>query len=175
MKKLILPLFFSLLFTGFALNTYAMDDDPVVTATATAELVEVLSATEENQLNFGRFIAGESGGSIAIANTSAGTVNVTGTVATIGGGAPSSASFSVTGRPSTEVTVTLPADGAVNLTHTTSSDVMNIATFSVSDSSPALSATGVATVYVGGTLTVPNTSIARGVYTGTYNVTFAYQ
>jgi hypothetical protein len=52
---------------------------------------------------------------------------------------------------------------------------MNIATFSVSDSSPALSATGVATVYVGGTLTVPNTSIARGVYTGTYNVTFAYQ
>jgi len=73
------------------------------------------------------------------------------------------------------VTVTLPADGAVNLTHTTSSDVMNIATFSVSDSSPALSATGVATVYVGGTLTVPNTSIARGVYTGTYNVTFAYQ
>ncbi|MFA5289192.1 MAG: DUF4402 domain-containing protein, partial [Bacteroidales bacterium] len=67
------------------------------------------------------------------------------------------------------------ADGAVNLTHTTSSDVMNIATFSVSDSSPALSATGVATVYVGGTLTVPNTSIARGVYTGTYNVTFAYQ
>jgi hypothetical protein len=38
-----------------------------------------------------------------------------------------------------------------------------------------LSATGVATVYVGGTLTVPNTEIAKGIYTGTYTVTFAYQ
>jgi len=28
---------------------------------------------------------------------------------------------------------------------------------------------------VGGTLTVPNTEIAKGIYTGTYTVTFAYQ
>ncbi|HHV04043.1 MAG: DUF4402 domain-containing protein [Bacteroidales bacterium] len=175
MKKLILPLITGLLFTGFPLNTYAIDPDPVVTATATAELVEALSATEVNQLNFGRFIAGESGGTIVIANTAAGTVNVTGTVATIGGGSPSSASFSITGRANAEVTVSLPADGAVNLTHTASGNAMNVASFSVSDSSPTLSATGEATIYVGGTLTVPNTDISKGIYTGTYTVTFAYQ
>ncbi len=52
---------------------------------------------------------------------------------------------------------------------------MNVATFSVSDASPKLSASGEATIYVGGTLTIPNTGIEIGVYSGTYNVTFAYQ
>ena len=175
MKKLILPLMFSLLFIGFSLSTYAFDPDPVVTATATAELVEALAAEEVAQLNFGRFTAGASGGTVVIANTAAGTMNITGTVSTIGGGSPSSASFNISGHANQEVTVTLPADGAVNLTHATTTDVMNVATFSVSDASPLLNASGEATIFVGGTLTVPNTSIARGVYTGTYNVTFAYQ
>jgi hypothetical protein len=103
-------------------------------------------------------------------------MNITGTVSIIGGGSPSSAAFNISGHANQEVTITtLPADGAVNLTHATTTDVMNVATFSVSDASPLLNASGEATVYVGGTLTVPNTSIARGVYTGTYNVTFAYQ
>ena len=175
MKKLILPLIFSLLFTGFSVNTFAIDPDPVVTATATAELVEALTVSEEAQLNFGRFTAGTSGGTVVIANTAAGTMNITGTVSIIGGGSPSSAAFNIYGHANQEVTITLPADGAVNLTHATTTDVMNVATFSVSDASPLLNASGEATVYVGGTLTVPNTSIARGVYTGTYNVTFAYQ
>ncbi len=168
MKKLILPLIFALLFTGFSVNTFAIDPDPVVTATATAELVEALTSSEEAQLNFGRFTAGTSGGTVVIANTAAGTMNITGTVSIIGGGSPSSAAFNISGHANQEVTITLPADGATT-------DVMNVATFSVSDASPLLNASGEATVYVGGTLTVPNTSIARGVYTGTYNVTFAYQ
>jgi len=102
-------------------------------------------------------------------------MNVTGTVTVIGGGSPSSAAFSITGQANQEVTITLPADGAVNLTHATTTDVMNVATFSVSDASLKLSASGEATIYVGGTLTIPNTGIEIGVYSGTYNVTFAYQ
>ncbi|HPJ82486.1 MAG TPA: DUF4402 domain-containing protein [Bacteroidales bacterium] len=175
MKKHFQMLLIALLFTGFSVSTFAIDPDPVVTATATAELVEALAASEEAQLNFGRFTAGASGGTVVIANTAAGTMNITGTVSIIGGGSPSSAAFDISGHASQEVTVTLPADGAINLTHATTADVMNVATFSVSDASPLLNASGEATVYVGGTLTVPNTSIARGVYTGTYNVTFAYQ
>ena len=174
MKKLILPLIFSLLFTGFSLNIYALDPDPV-TATATAELVEALSAEEVDQLNFGKFIAGASGGTIAVANTLAGAVTTTGTVATIGGGAPSSASFDISGLASQTVEVTLPANGSVNLSHETSSDVMNVASFTVSASTLTLSSTGDATVYVGATLTVPNSGVAVGVYSGTYPVTFAYQ
>ena len=175
MKKLILPLIAGLLFTGFSVNTYAIDPDPVVTANATADLVEALAASEKAQLNFGRFTAGASGGTVVIANTPAGTMNVTGTVTVVGGGSPSSAAFSITGQANQEVTITLPADGAVNLTHATTTDVMNVATFSVSDASPKLSASGEATIYVGGTLTIPNTGIEIGVYSGTYNVTFAYQ
>ena len=175
MKKLILPLIFSLLFTGFSLNIYALDPDPV-TATATAELVEALSADEVDQLNFGKFIAGESGGTITVANTVAGTITTTGTVATIGGGAPSSASFDISGLASQTVEVTLPANGSVNLTHSsTPGDVMNVALFTVSASTVTLSLTGDATVYVGATLTVPNSGVAVGVYSGTYPVTFAYQ
>ncbi len=175
MKKLILPLIFSLLFTGFTLNIYALDPDPV-TATATAELVEALSAEEVDQLNFGKFIAGASGGTITVANTLAGAVTTSGTVATIGGGAPSSASFDISGLASQTVEVTLPADGSVDLVHSsTPGDVMNVSTFTVSASTLTLSSAGNATVYVGATLTVPASGIAVGVYSGTYPVTFAYQ
>ncbi len=174
MKKLILPLIFSLLFIGFSLNIYALDPDPV-TATATAELVEALSAEEVDQLNFGKFIAGTSGGTITVDGTATGTVTTTNTVATIGGGAPSSASFDISGLASQNVSVSLPADGSVNLTHESTSDVMNVSSFSVSASTLTLSSTGDATVYVGATLTVPASGVSVGVYSGTYTVTFAYQ
>ena len=170
MKKLIVPIILGLLVIGFPLTGFAQ-----VTATATAELVEALSASEEDQLNFGKFIAGESGGSITVANTLAGAITTSGTVATIGGGAPSSASFDISGLASQTVEVTLPANGSVNLDHSTSSDVMNVASFTVSASTVTLSSTGDATVYVGATLTVPNSGIDVGVYSGTYQVTFAYQ
>ena len=170
MKKLIVPIILGLLLIGFPLTGFAQ-----VTATATAELVEALSADEVDQLNFGKFIAGESGGSITVANTVAGTITTAGTVATIGGGAPSSASFDISGLASQNVTVGLPANGTVNLTHETTSDVMNVASFSVSASTLTLSSTGDATVYVGASLTVPASGVSVGVYSGTYQVTFAYQ
>lgn len=175
MKKPILLFIFALLFTGLSVNIYAIDDDPVVNATATAELVEALAADEVTQLNFGRFTDGATGGTVTIAATLAGTMTVTGDVSSIGGGSPSSASFEISGQANMEVKVTLPEAGTVDLTHATSEDVMNVAAFSVSDATPLLNESGEATVYVGGTLTVPNTGIARGTYTGTYDVTFAYE
>ena len=128
-----------------------------------------------DQLNFGKFIAGESGGTITVANTVAGAITTTGTVAPIGGGAPSSASFDISGLASQTVGVTLPANGLVNLTHASSTDNMNVASFTVSASTLTLSSTGDATVYVGASLTVPASGIAVGVYSGTYEVTFTYQ
>jgi len=50
-----------------------------------------------------------------------------------------------------------------------------VASFTVSASTVTLSSTGDATVYVGATLTVPNSGIDVGVYSGTYQVKFAYQ
>lgn len=173
MKKLIVPIILGLLVIGFPFASFAQGGG--VTATATAELVEALSADEVDQLNFGKFIAGESGGTITVAGTAAGAITSTGTVATIGGGAPSSASFDISGLASQTVTVSLPANGTVNLDHSTTADVMNVASFSVSASTVTLSSTGDATVYVGASLTVPASGVSVGVYSGTYQVTFAYQ
>jgi len=179
-NKLTFFLIFGLLFTGLSLEyTYAIDPDPVngssVQASATAELIEALSVTEVTQLNFGRFTSGTSGGTIVVANTATGTVNVTGTVVTVNDGSPCSALFRALGQPNAALTIALPAAGTVNLNHIGSNNTMNIASFTVSDDTPTLNAYGEAIVYVGATLTVPNTDIAKGIYSGIYNITFTYQ
>ena len=176
MKKLTITLIFGLLLTGFSVS---MNAQKTVEATASAELVEALSVTEGvTELNFGRFIQGDAEGSVVIAASDAGTRINTGGVILVSGGYPASAEFKITGLPGTEVNISLPSEGVINLTHPTNTEKkLNISIFTISEVKPTLSSGGEATVYVGGSLTVPakTNPHPNGIYSGEYPVTFSYE
>ncbi len=173
MKKLTITLIFGLLLTGFSVSLKAQ---ATVNATASAELVEALTADEKTELNFGRFLPGETVGKIIVANTLDGTRTKDGGVVLISGGNPASAEFRISGYPSSTVNVSLPGDNSVNLTRASSSDELTVETFTTSDASPTLNSAGEATIYVGGSLTIKNAAagLTKGIYTGSYTVTFQY-
>ena len=81
--------------------------------------------------------------------------------------------FSVTGQESQSFKVTLPADGVVSIE--SGGNSMNITDFDHNlGETPALDGTGNATLNVGAVLNVGVTQ-AAGVYTGTFDVTVAYE
>ena len=175
MKKLTLTLIFGRLFTGFTVSLKAQVTASV-TANAHAELVEALSAEELTALNFGRFVPGSSAGTIVIDATQALNRSKTGGVTIItASGSPSSGKFGVYGLASQSLAVTLPAANSVKIANT-EGDQLTIAQFTVSDASPTLGLDGSATIYVGGTLNIPDNQagLRKGLFTGTYTVTFSH-
>jgi hypothetical protein len=167
-----------LLISGFALLNGLTASKAIaqasITATATAQVLAVLTATETAQLNFGRFSPETQGGKIIL--TPEGVRTAEGTVV-LGGGAANSASFYITGEYESTFTITLPS-GPATLTN-----VLNARTMQVSDwqSYPAPGigvgklTGGAMTVQVGAVLNVGN-MLANpvGIYTGIYSITFAY-
>lgn len=145
-----------------------------VTGQVFAEVVEVISATETSQLNFGRFSPGHQGGEIII--TPDGNISTTGTVV-MSGGVHNAATFNITGEESATFSVTLPA-GPVTLNHINDSKTMVVDTW-VSDPSQGmwidLSENGSQVVKVGATLEVGiRNDNPVGLYSGSYSITFAY-
>lgn len=145
-----------------------------VTGQVTAEVVEVITATETSQLNFGRFSPGHQGGEIII--TPDGNISTTGTVV-MSGGVHNAATFNITGEESATFSVTLPA-GPVTLNHINDSKTMVVNTW-VSDPSQGmwieLSDYGSQVVKVGATLEVGiRNDNPVGLYSGSYSITFAY-
>ncbi len=145
-----------------------------VTATATAQVIAALTATETAQLNFGRFSPETQGGVILL--TPDGVLTTQGTVVT-GGGAHSSASFYITGEPNATFSIILPSAPAI-LTNTVGSQTMQVNGW---QSIPA-SGVGVGkltggsiTVQIGAALNVGTTTANPvGIYTGIYSITFSY-
>ncbi len=82
------------------------------------------------------------------------------------------ASWSVTGVPGAFYSITLPSDGAVSVSNGTETMPVNDFTHSAGGS-PRLDATGLDSFGVGARLYV-DANQATGTYTGTYNVTVAY-
>ena len=139
------------------------------TATATAEVLETLTLTAVDDLNFGQ-IAANTGGTVTVNADS--TVASTGTLISTGTRAP--ATFTVTGSASTSVVVTLPS-AAVNLTRSGGTETMSLDTFSSNPNGAfQLSAAGTGAFSVGGTLTVANGQVP-GSYSGTFPVSVEYQ
>jgi hypothetical protein len=145
-----------------------------VTATATAQVIAALTATETAQLNFGRFSPETEGGAIII--TPEGVRTAQGTVI-LGGGAHNSASFYITGEYDATFSVTLPS-GPATLTN-----ILNAKTMQVSNwqSYPAPGVGlgkltgGAMTVHVGAVLNVGDMyANPVGIYTGVYAITFSY-
>jgi len=147
-------------------------------ATATghiyAEVIEAVTAVETSAMSFGRFSPGDLGGSILI--PASGAAVATSTVVTADSEI-NPATFSVTGAKNATFSVTLP-EGPATLTSSDGTGVLKVTdwTATSSDGSDTYVLTGgTQTVKVGATLQVGSTNEnPKGIYTGSYQVTFAY-
>ena len=130
---------------------------------ASATVVAPISVTHDalTSLNFGTFLVGASGGSVAV--DAAGAGSVSGTVVFLSGSTNSVDAFDVAG------------DGTRGYTISTAGGTMGGMSFSTTPSAAtgALVA-GVGSFTVSGTLTVPSGQ-AAGAYTGSYVATVNYQ
>jgi len=142
-----------------------------VTGHISAEVVEALTVGETSSMNFGRFTTGNPGGSI--------TIPTNGTAITANGVVPADsnitpATFSVSGANNATFAVTLP-QGPTTLTDIVSGNTLVVSNWTASDAQGTTDfvlAGGTGTVKVGATLQVGNSP--KGTYTGSYQVTFAY-
>lgn len=146
-------------------------------ATATghifAEVVEGVTAGESTSMNFGRFSTGDQGGSI-IVPTSGAAISTSTVVPADSNINP--ATFSVSGAKDATFSVTLP-QGPATLTNISggSMKVTDWTATSGQGSDAYILAGGIQTVKVGATLQVGSINDnPKGIYTGSYKITFAY-
>ncbi len=179
-KQIILSV---ILFAVGAFFTQANAQSSSISAKSTAEIVDPISVIDNSglaggtTLNFGKIsILPTSGGSCIISTQNVRTV--TGGVSEIGGSATSTASFGIVGKLGATYVITVPV-GSINLTREGGAEIMTVSNFLASPMSAGadqLTGTligGTDSFTVGGTLNV-NAAQPEGVYTGTFNVTVAY-
>ncbi len=182
MKKIILSialLFSASLFMNAATGTVASKTQIV---TAKARIITPLTLANgtdgagagARNLEFGVIARGTSASVITVAATNAGTETVTSGDAVIVTGAgdavASSANFYISGENNKSYSITYPSTTTIN--GGTGNDLT--VTLSCSNGSGStLSATGVSLFYIGGSLALPIDAVSAQ-YTGTFNVTVAY-
>lgn len=128
---------------------------------------QAITLTEDASLSFGTILPFGRPGTVAL-NTN-GSANVSNAYQTAPG---SAASWSVTGVPNAYFSITLPANGTITVTSGAFS--MDVDNFNHSlGSAPRLDAAGQASFNVGALLRV-GANQPSGSYTGTYDVTVAY-
>lgn len=172
MKTITLIIFNTALLMAVSLNNARAQAS--VSAHATAEVIQALTATETAELNFGRFSPETAGGEVKL--TPLGVRSSSGTVA-LSGGTHNAASFYITGQYDVTVSIKLPTGPAI-LTNSVSSKTMEVYKWeSVPNAGLGVGVlnNGSLTVNVGATLKVGNMiDNPVGIYTGTYSITFAY-
>lgn len=146
----------------------------IVSARATAEVIEALATMETAQLNFGRFSPETQGGIIIV--TPEGMRTTQGTVI-LAAGTHNAASFYITGQYEATFSISLPL-GAEILRNVTNEKTMSVSNWKSSpDQGIGVGKLvgGEMTVNIGATLTVGDMKANPvGIYAGTYSVTFAY-
>lgn len=176
-------IFSAILFALGVFLTQAHAQSSSISAKSTAEIVDPISVIDNSglaggtTLNFGKIsISPTSGGSCILSSQNVRTV--TGGVTEIGGTPSSTASFGIIGKLGATYAITLPV-GTINLTREGGAEIMTVGNFlahPVSAGADQLTGTlvgGTDTFTVGGTLNV-NAGQIEGIYTGTFNVTIAY-
>lgn len=160
--------FFRFLFVAITMVTFTLSVNAQTSATATGNAAAVVIApitlTAGNTLHFGTVY--NTGGTVIIS-----TAGVRSGTCPVSAAAPlhSAGTFTVGGETGLTYTTTVPADGVVTITNGT--DNMSIDGFGHNATGTIVS--GGETFSVGATLTVP-AGVSTGTYTGTYDVTVAY-
>lgn len=160
---------FALIFTVGAVKLSAQS----VEGHANAEVVASLSANEITQLNFGRF----SPTGLGTIKVTPGAVRTAGGLVALAGSTFSQGIFEISGTPAASISVVLPTTSTIAKI----GDATKTMTVGAWESNPAstvpvsLGATGTVNLNVGATLTVGDlTANPLGKYTGTFDITFAY-
>lgn len=166
MKKLV---FLVIAVAGFGISSFAQQTD---VGHATATVIKALSVEEIGAgLNFGTFGSTSAVTTVTIAPTAGGAR--TGDADMVLTAAGNSGDFKVVGEEDGVYSFVITELAAgIDLVGTVPADIMHM-TFSQSVTNNGLLTAGEQHVYVGGTLTVPVNANA-GTYTGTYNVSVAY-
>lgn len=168
MTRILTTVLFFLLFSG---QVWAQAS---VTAQAFAQVIEAITATETAQLNFGRFSPGVAGGEVIISPD--GVKSAQGSVM-LSGGTSSPGRFSITGAPDATFSIQLP-EGPVQLFHQNSNQTMTVNEWTSDPPAGNSSGTmneGYEIVSVGASLVVGSIeNNPVGIYTGSFNLTFAY-
>ncbi len=151
-------------------TTFAQE---TASGSGTANILEALAISHvgANPLDFGDIIP-NTGGTVKILNSAAGTRSLESGDCELVGNAGGSARFNITGHPNTAVD--LSVDSNVTLTETVGGTETMTSTLSLSSSSITLAGDGTGSIYVGGTLTIGAAQLV-GTYNGTFDVTVSYQ
>lgn len=153
-----------------ATAAFAAQNSATTSATANARIIIAISIAKNSDLNFGDVVPGGTAGTVVVdpaaVRTSSGGVSLG------SGAAVTAATFTVNGQPSAAYTINVnPA--SINVSNG-GGGAMTVDTFTSNPASPGtLSAGGAQTLAIGGTLNV-GASQATGTYSGTFNVTVAY-
>lgn len=130
-----------------------------------------ISNTGSTNLDFGTIIRSSVAGTVTV--TPAGQRTFTGGVSVLSSSLFTAAPFSVSGENSAGFNLTLPDNDDVKMTRTGGTEKMKVTNFT-HNSGLVLSSSGTATFSVGATLNLDADQVA-GDYTGSFNVTIAYQ
>ncbi|MFL6735656.1 MAG: DUF4402 domain-containing protein [Sphingomonas sp.] len=145
--------------------TTPADASNTAQANASVNIVSPLSLTKNTDLNFGTVVGPFASQVVHVDTTGArncGGLTCSGTFG--------AATFTVTGTPSQDVTLTIPASVTLN----GPGGSLNVDMSTDKPADPTLSAAGSASFGVGGKLTIPS-GTADGVYSNTFNVTANYK
>jgi hypothetical protein len=174
-RVLVAAFFVALLFTG---NAYAQAT-ATGTANANATIAKPITITKTSDLNFGIIVPdGLGNGTLTVTvDTADGRSIANNTDGALLGGTVSSAAFTVTGRPNATYAITLPV-AAIDITGGVTGDTMPVGSFTSATANGGTlvdpgTGTGSDAITVGATLTVGEEQAADS-YTGTFNVTVAY-
>lgn len=150
-----------------------------INGTATATVITPVTVTEATPLTFGSFAVGPTGGTVVL--STAGAVSNSGDVELVSASTTSAATFTISGQPSTAISVSLNTAGAQldDGSAGGGGSPMTLGSFTDSGLPTTTDATGSATFNVGATLNV-NGSQAPGSYSTStgdgvpYTVTVSY-
>lgn len=170
MKKILLFLFLSF---ALSFSTFAQVSSTVSGIDTRATIIAPLSIelTDGTKLNFGTITKNASENIVTVTPGNDRTASVANTLLISG---PSSVpSFTIVGESDVNYTLTLPANGVVTLTGTGEPMPVSNFTSNIGVSGTKILTGGTQALTVGATLTVAPAQVA-GLYTGTFNVTVAY-
>lgn len=174
MRK-ILALVCILVLVNSCFNNYslAQTSSTIANIGIDAKVIAPISAsnTGSTNLDFGTITRSSVSGAVIVSADNQRTT--TGGVTVLSSSLYTAAPFSVSGESNAEFNLTLPDNDDVKMTRTGGTEEMEVTNFT-HNSGLVLSSSGTATFSVGATLNLDADQVA-GDYTGSFNVTIAYQ
>lgn len=147
---------------------FAQVNTSTATAAGSATIIQPITITKNTDLAFGRIVRPASGSDTVTIGIGADTVSTGGTAVALAS-TTSRAKFSIAGESGLTATLTVPASFAL----TNGSNSLTV-TLAADQTSPLTLGASATTLYVGGSFPVTSTTVSGG-YTGSFNVTVAYQ